>query len=198
MTAPDAGPARAVGAGGGPAVPRLTSRQRSWLWLACAAALVLIYLTLWTLYSMTHLSSFGRYEQVPPGGVTREGGADFRLLSLVQSEELASTDGEPQLSSSGAVWVVATLEVTQRTKDPNFLCSTELLGPGDRAWEYSTLLDAQRSLSMFCHDEELEIGEPYRFEQVYEIPTRYADSVLGVVVIDPVNPTPQQVLTPSR
>jgi hypothetical protein len=159
---------------------------------------VLIYLTLWTLYSMTHLSSFGRYEQVAPGGVTREGGADFRLLSLVQTEELASTDGEPQLSSSGAVWVVATLEVTQRTKDPNFLCSTELLGPDDRAWEYSTLLDAQRSLSMFCHDEELKIGEPFRFEQVYEIPTRYADQVLGVVVVDPVNADPQQVLTPPR
>jgi hypothetical protein len=192
-------PPGAAGAAARPPVARrLTVRQRSWLWLACAAALVLIYLTLWTLYSMTHLSSFGRYEQVPPGGVTREGGADFRLLSLVQSEELASTDGEPQLSSSGAVWVVATLEVTQRVKDPNFLCTTELLGPDHRAWEYSTLLDADRSLSQFCHNEELKIGEPYRFEQVYEIPTRYADQVLGVVVVDPVNSTPQQVLTPVR
>jgi hypothetical protein len=168
------------------------------LWLACAAALVLVYLTLWTLYSMTHLSSFGRYEQVPPGAATREGGADFRLLNLVQSEELASTDGEPQLSSSGAVWVVATLEVTQRVKDPNFLCTTELLGPDHRTWEYSTLLDADRSLSQFCHNEELELGEPYRFEQVYEIPARYADQVFGVVVVDPVNSTPQQVLTPVR
>jgi len=176
----------------------LSPRRRSWLWLTCAAALVLIYLTLWTLYSTTHLSSFGRYEQLDPGASTRQFDADFRLLSLVKTETLVGGDGDPQRASADAVWVVANLEVVRRSKDPNFLCLTELLGPDHRAWERTTLLDVTRSQPMFCDNEELAVGSPFRFEAIFEIPARDAETLYGVVVVNPVDSTPEQVLAPPR
>ena len=175
----------------------LSRRARAWLWTACAAALVLCYLVLWTVYSMTHLSSFPRYDQLPAGASARQLGADFRLLNLVRTEELTAAEGaDPQIAAVGAVWVVATLEVVQRTKEPNFVCSTALLGPGRRAWE-PAVLDVSRSASRFCSDDELRVGEPFRFEQVFEVPVKYADALYGVVVVNRGDARPQQVLTPT-
>ena len=176
----------------------LSPRRRSWLWLACAVALVLTYLALWTLYSTTHLSSFGRYEQLTPAASTRQFDADFRLLSLVRTETLEGGDRDPQHASADAVWVVATLEVVRRSKDPNFLCLTELLGPDHRAWERTTLLDVTRRLPMFCDNDEVAVGEPFRFEAIFEIPARDAETLYGVVLVNPVDSTPEQVLTPPR
>ncbi len=180
------------------AARQLSPRTRAWLWTCCAGALVLIYLVLWTLYSMTHLSSFARYEQLPAGVSARQLGADFRLVSLVKTEELmAAEDRGPQFAAANAVWVVATLEVVQQTLEPSFVCSTELLGPAGRAWEPAPMLDVSRSASRFCRDEELRVGEPFQFEQVFEVPARFADELFGVVVVNRADARPQQVLTPA-
>ncbi|MET0693507.1 MAG: hypothetical protein ABWY56_06225 [Propionibacteriaceae bacterium] len=173
----------------------LTPRRRAWCWTACAALLVLIYLTVWTVYSAAHLGSYPRYVQLDPGVAARQFQADFRLLSLVQTEELTAGSGDPQIAAAGAVWVVAELEVTQRAEDSDFVCSVQLLGPNDRAWEHVTP-EVSRPGNIFCSDDDLQVGQPYRFEQVFEVPASDADQLRGVVVVQRRNTDALQVLTP--
>lgn len=173
----------------------MTPRRRAWWWAACAAALVVTYLVIWTVYSMAHLSSYARYEQLRPGASAHHLQADFRLLSLVRTDELTAESGDGQIAAAGTVWVVAELEVVQRAQDPNFVCTTRLLGPDRRAWEVASL-DITRPTSMFCSDDDLQVGRPYRYEQVYEVPARYADEIYGVVVVNSSDARPNQVLTP--
>lgn len=173
-----------------------SSRRRAWCWSACAAALVGIYLVVWTVYSMSHLSAYPRYVQLPPGVSAEHLQADFRLLSLVQTEELTAESGDSQVSAANTVWVVAELEVVQRARDPDFVCNTQLLGPDRRAWDVASL-DVSRPRSMYCSDEDMQIGRPYRFEQVYEVPAQYADGIYGVVVVNHSDARPSDVLTPT-
>ncbi len=173
----------------------LSHRNRGWLWTACAAALVGIYLAVWTVYSMTHLSGYPRYEQRPPGASALHLQADFRLLSLIRTEELSAESADSQISAPDTVWVVAELEVVQRAADPFFVCNTQLLGPDHRVWDVATV-DVSRSQSKFCADENLKVGQPYGFEQVYEVPQRYANEIYGVVLVNNSNAQPNQVLSP--
>lgn len=176
---------------------RLLPRTRAWLWTTCAALLVLIYLVLWTLYGTTHLSTYARYEQLAPGAAYQQHHADVRLLSLVRTPELAATEGDSQVASPNAVFVVAELEVLPQAKDPDFFCLTELLGPGGRTWDPSSV-DAERAKPQLCSDEDLHPGRPFAFEQVYEVPMRYADQLFGVVAVDNTSAKPEVVLTPPR
>jgi hypothetical protein len=180
-----------------PDVFGVSARSRAWLWAACAALLVLIYLTLWTLYGMTHVSAYARYQQLAPGASATQHQADFRLLSLVRAPELAAQRGDPQVAAAHAVWVVATLEVVQRAVDPGFLCSTELLGPDGRVWEPGSVL-VSRAKPQYCSTDDLRLGRPYVFEQTYEVPERYADQVAGVVLVNHLDAKPNLVLTPPR
>lgn len=179
------------------AVRPLSARTRAWLCSACAAALTLIYLVLWSLYGMTNLSVFPRFEQRSAGATASLLGADFSLLSLVRTEDLAVLSGKPPPLPAGAVWVVATLQGVQHVKDPHFTCYPELVGPQHRLWERAELY-ADRSLSSFCPDGELRLGRPYRFEEIFQVPASYADQLYGVVMVDGGVSTPQQVLTPPR
>jgi hypothetical protein len=176
---------------------RLSVRSRAWLWAGAAALLVLVYLVLWTLYAMTHAADYPRFRQLGPGSSARQHQADFRLVSLVRAPELAADQGDSQLPSSGAVWVVATLEVVRQADDESFGCVTELLGPGGRVWEPATL-SVVRSAPRFCSPDELRVGQPFTFEQVYEVPARYADQVYGVVLVNRGDAEPNEVLTPAR
>jgi hypothetical protein len=184
-------PATAIAGDGG----RLSNRTRAWLWSACAAVLALIYLVLWSLYGMTHLSVFPRFEQRPPGATASLLQADFSLLSLVHSDHLTVQNGEAPALPAGAVWVVATLQVVQHGKDPAFTCYPQLIGPDHRVWERTSLY-ADRALSSFCSDDDLYLGRPYRFEEIFQVPARYADQLYGVVMLNGLVSTPQQVLTP--
>ena len=51
-------------------------------------------------------------------------GAEFRLVSLVQTTELVNSSTE-EISSPpiNAVWVVARIDVVRRSDDPNLFCS---------------------------------------------------------------------------
>ncbi len=179
------------------ATPEMSPRRRAWCWSACAAALVGIYLVVWTLYSMTHLSAYPRYVQLPPGAAASSQQAEFRLLSLVQTDELAAESGAGQIAAAHSVWFVAELEVVQRARDPSFGCSTQLLGPDHRAWDTASL-DVSRPQSTYCSEEDMQVARPYRFEQVYEVPAQYADQIYGVVLVDHSDARPSDVLTPSR
>jgi len=173
----------------------MPARRRAWCWAGCAGLVVLVYLTVWTVYSSAHLSAFPRYDQLDSGVAARQFGADFRLLSLVQTEELAAETGDPQVAGAGAVWIVATVEVTQRELDPDFVCSLSLLGPDDRSWERATI-EVSRPATKFCSEDDLELGRPFRLEQIYEVPVRYADQIRGVAVEQRRDTSPLPVLTP--
>lgn len=156
-----------------------------------------MYLVLWTLYSMTHLSSTPRFEQLAPGAAASLLQADFSLLSLVETQDLAVVGGKPPTLPAGALWVLATLQVVQHAKAPTFACSPELVGSEHQVWERADVY-VDRTLSSFCADEDLHLDQPYRFEAIFEIPARYADQVFGVVLVDGGASTAQQVLTPPR
>jgi hypothetical protein len=109
---------------------------------------------------------------------------------------MAAEGGEPQIASADAVWVVATLEVVQRVEEPDLVCATELLGPDQRVWEPGTS-DVSRSTPQFCRADELRLGEPFRFEQIFEVPVSYAGGLAGVVIRNHAEARPQQVLVPT-
>ena len=67
--------------------------------------------------------------------------------------------------------------------------------PARKLWLNATV-DVSRSQSKFCADENLKVGQPYGFEQVYEVPQRYANEIYGVVLVNNSNAQPNQVLSP--
>lgn len=179
-------------------VDRLSNRACAWLLATTVALLVCTYLVIWTIYSLTHLSAFPRYEQLPAGASGSMLQAEFRLIHLTQTRELAATGGgAPGMAAQNAVWVIAELEVRQQNKDPGFYCSVSLLGPDKRLWEAETVT-VERATPRFCDDDEMRVGERYRFETIFEVPARYADQIYGVVLVDHSAARPHQVLTPPR
>ena len=52
---------------------------------------VAIYLSLWTAYALNGLTSHGRYRQYDPGAPVTAMGAEFRLVSLVQTTQVTDS-----------------------------------------------------------------------------------------------------------
>ena len=157
------------------------SRRRSWLVLAALALLTAVYLTGWSAWATLHVTE--RYEQRAPGAPASRGGAEFRVVSLTQSSELAdSTGGEPQAADPGAVFVVAVVEAIPRVAAPSTLCTVALLGPDGRTWEPGTVR-VQRRVP-YCSAADARPGQPYRFESVFLVPERYAGALRGVVLTE--------------
>lgn len=174
-------PARAVPADVVPAALARSPRRRAWLGFGVVALATLIYLTGWSTWAHVHTAE--RHVLLPPGAAGSRGGAEFRLLSLVRSTELAdSAGGPPQVADAGATFVVAEVEVVRRREDGPFLCAVDLLGTGGRVWSAS-LLQVQRAVSS-CRDDEVATGRPYRFESVFLVPGRDADALVGVALTD--------------
>lgn len=175
----------------------LPPRTRAWLWTACAAALVLSYLVGWTVYSTTHLGSYARYVQLASGVPAASPDGNFRLVSLVQTEQVQSELNGPQPSTAGAVWVVATVDLVPRTTARSPSCTLQLLGPGHRVWDPSSV-SGSSAVPSYCDKDRMRAGRPYRFRNIFEVPARDADQIDGVVVVDDTDARPQQVLTPPR
>lgn len=170
------------------------SRRRAWLVTAAVALLVLLYLTGWSAYAAVHTGE--RYHQLAPGAPGSRMGAQFRLLSLVRTDRLTDREGgSPQVADAGAVFVVAELEMVQQQEVEYRSCSdTDLLGPGGRLWEPIST-EALRRVT-YCDSADTVIGQPYRFENVYLVPDRYAGAVLGVALTDALTPKRTLVLRP--
>ena len=174
------------------------SRRQSWLRAGCVFLVVLIYLCWWTTYAVNGLSVYGRYRQLEPGVPASAMGAEFRLTSLVQTDELTNqiTD-EIVPPTANTVWVVARVEVVRQVESDFFLCSFSILGPDRRVWEKDSGF-VSRDLSGFCDEESAPPGTAITVEAVFQIPTRYVDQLAGVAVVDGTSREARPVMVPQR
>jgi hypothetical protein len=167
-------------------VPRRTpasgERRRAWLLAAVVGLVVLIYLVSWSVYALAHTGD-DRYRVV--GATATAQDAEWRLVSLVQATQLATSSTEPSRADAGATYVVARLERTPLAATDFASCTTALLGPGGRLWEpasYDLHLPARDASS--CSSEDREVGRTYRFEVVYVVPAVFVDRLVGIALPD--------------
>lgn len=173
------------------------TRRRAWCWTAVVASLVLSYLVVYTGYAYVH--THDRYRPLAPGAAGSRDGAELRVLSLVQTDQLrdsdTSSDDPPQVADAGSTFVVAEVEMVQATPTEYPLCAVDLLGPGGRLWEPASYdLDVQRTRT--CSSSDIRVGEPYRFEAVYVVPTVFVDGLVGLALDDDSSPARTPVLRP--
>lgn len=169
-----------------------SDRGRSWLMAAMAFALVLIFLVIWMTYAGIH--TYPRFQQLAPGETTTFEGVTYKLLGLTRTS--AVTNGDDTVRAQArATYVIAELEIVTTKKSPT--CSVELVADGKRTWESSTDF-FERKLPQFCGDTEHPVtaGKPWRFEQIFLIPSAFADRLYGIGVEDDTSPAPTKVLTP--
>jgi hypothetical protein len=169
-----------------------SDRRRSWLMAAMAFALVLVYLSIWMTYAGSH--TYSRFQQLPAGSTTTVEGVTFKLVSLTRTDVIVDGD-ETHRAQPGATYVIADLQLVTAKKDP--LCSVELVADGKRTWE-SNAEFFERKKPQYCGDDEHPItaNKPWDFEQIYLIPSAFADRLYGVGVENHVSPAPTKVLTP--
>ncbi|QDP94767.1 hypothetical protein FOE78_01510 [Microlunatus elymi] len=177
---------------------RLSDRARSWIVAMIAFCCVLIFLVVWTTYATTHTKD--RFEQLPAGATGTLAESTFRVLELKQTEVM--TDGEDQHpSDANEVWVVATMDLTLSHPVRNPTCTLELVAEGNRTWEPVTTEFFDRSLPQYCggdtDEHPIKVGQPWRFEQVFRVPTRFVDHIYGVALVDHGTAAPMKVLRPA-
>ncbi len=160
--------------------PRHDDRRRGWLTAAGAALLVALYLVAWLTYTRLHLPP-QRYDQQPPGAVASKLGADFTLVGLQQTLVLVGKYDRSETAPSGAVWVVAQLDVTRRAEAEFFNCELVLVGTDGRSWEPEPPLAVSRELEN-CPPDEVPLGQTSRIETIFQIPEVDADRIAGVAV----------------
>ncbi len=171
-------------------------RRRAWLRAGCVLLAVAVYLSLWTAYALNGLTDHGRYRQYTAGAPVDAMGAEFRLVSLVQTTELTnSITGEITAPPVNAVFLIARIDVVRRVDDPDLFCSFAILGPGRRTWEPNTDY-VSRDLSSSCQREEMPIGRAEPLEVTFQVPESYVGQLAGVAVNDPVSRAVRPVLTP--
>lgn len=171
-------------------------RRRAWLRACCVILAVLTYLNVWSIVAIQGLTDYGRYTQLEPGEPARAMGAEFRLISLVQTTQLVNAithTVEPP--ANNAVWVVARVDVVRQDPDESLYCNFQLLGPNRRSWKESCTY-VSRTLERSCTMATMEVGRSYPLEITFEIPERYVDELVGVVVEDSAVRGVRQVLVP--
>lgn len=173
-------------------------RRRAWLSAGCVLAAVAVYLNIWTTYALYGLTDYGRYDQQDPGAVVTAMGAEFRLVSLVQTTELVSSSNQEISSPSiNAVWVVARIDVVRRSEDPNLFCSFAVLGPGRRVWEPNQDY-ISRDTTASCPRDGMPLGSTQPLEVIFQIPERYVGELAGVALNDPTSRSARPVLVAPR
>lgn len=167
-----------------PTPPRPSDRRRAWLRTAVIGLAALVYLVSWTVYSLARTGD-DRYRALEPGRTATVRGVEWRLLSLVQTTQLAASSGEPGYAGAGATYVVAQLERTPAATSDFAVCTTALLGPDGRIWEpggYGPEFPIRDAPT--CGSQDRVVGQTYRFEVVYLVPTAFVDGVVGVALPD--------------
>lgn len=179
MSGPVAAPAPPT-----PTAPRQAldeGRARAWLSAAGAFLLVLLFVVVELTYSSTHLPP-PRYRLVDAGAVAEGPYGDFRLLSLRRTERWGTESGEPGSPEPGAVWVVAQLEVTPRTKQDYLLCTMTLVSTSGRAWEPVGIGPTHEGESCAPEPEAAVVGTTYPFVLGFEVPAADADDLAGLAL----------------
>lgn len=176
----------------------IPGRRRAWVRAACVLLAVAVYLNIWTTYALYGLNEYGRYDQLQPGAPATAMGAEFRLVSLVQTTELVNQITDEVASPAvNAVWVVARVDVVRRSEDPDLFCTLEVLGPGRRVWEPNRDY-VSRDGKTTCTADEMPLGSVWPLEIVFQVPEKYAGDLAGVVINDPVSRSARPVLVPPR
>ena len=171
----------------GPAVrprraPLDPARARAWLSALCALLLVMLFVVVELTYSSTHLPP-PRYRPVEPGAVAEGPYADFRLLSLRQTDRWGKGyDGDPGSPDPGAVWVVAQLEVTPRRQQDYLLCTMTLVATDGRAWQPASPAPTHEGESCAPEPEAAQIGTTYPFVLGFAVPVADADRLAGLAL----------------
>ena len=174
-------------------------RRRAWLRAGCVLAAVAVYLNIWTTYALYGLTDYGRYDQQEPGAVVTAMGAEFRLVSLVQTTELVSSSTQEVSSPAiNAVWVVARVDVVRRNEDPNLFCSFAVLGPGRRVWEPNRDYISRDTTDTCPRDSMPPLGSTLPLEVIFQIPERYVGELAGVALNDPASRSARPVLVAPR
>ena len=156
-------------------------RLRAWLAAAVAVLLVLVYLSAEWTYSSSHLPP-PRFDPVAPGAVGHGPYADFRLVSLRQTEQWGHDfDDKPVAPDPGAVWVVAQLEITPRKHQRYVLCTSRIVATDGRSWEPADLTP-QHEGEDCAPDEEgaVRLGTTYPFVAAYQVPAEEANHIAGI------------------
>jgi hypothetical protein len=161
----------------------LSHRARAWIVALTVLALAATYVVAWGTYAYVHMNSTVRYTVLDPGQPVVLPAASVELVDLSLALSLTSeyTSQGPTSPDPGAVWAVATMEVTitPGTTDP--LCVFRLVGPDRRLWEPASGVTG-RTLPSSCSDDEVPVGRPTRIEVVFEVPEGDADQLVGVAV----------------
>lgn len=159
------------------------SRRAAWLRAGCVILAVAIYLCLWTAYALNGLTAYGRYRQLDPGVSAQSMGAEFRLVSLVQTTQLTNQSTEEVASPPpNAVWLIARIDVTRRTQEDFFVCTFEVLGPDRRTWEPDSAFVSRDRKSTCAAD--TPIGQVTPLEVIFQVPERYLGEIAGVAIDD--------------
>jgi len=159
--------------------PGRSDGVRRWCNLAIAASLVGLYLVWWITYARLHLPP-ERFDQLPPGATATSRGAEFILLSLTQTTSLADRYDDPKPAPADAVWVVARMEVTQRTAGERVNCAVVLVAE-ERRWEPISDFSVSRPTSS-CVPADAVLGQTYPIEVVFTVPVSDVDHIVGVGV----------------
>ena len=170
-----------------------TRPGRSWLAVAATVLAVAVYLLGWTTYGRLHMSP-DRYVQLLPGTSASSLGAEFRLLSLQQTERLVDTYGEPNPADPGAVWVLARLEVTPHALEENFSCSLLLVARDRTTW--STGIKGVTRAIPTCLPDDAVPERTYPVEVAYSVPANRVGDLVGVA-LQRFRPGPDPVLVPA-
>ena len=175
----------------------VSARRRAWLRAACVIVAVLTYLNIWSAVAIQGLTDYGRYSQLAPGEPVQAKGAEFRLLSLVQTSQLIdSASDRPVPPAINAVWVVARIDVVRQDPSQQLYCNFQLLGPNRRIWDPSSTYVSREAERRCPTSTETKTGQTYPVEIVFEIPEDYAGQLAGVVVEDSAGGGARPVLVP--
>ena len=177
---------------------RLSQRARAWIVALTVLALAATYLVAWGTYAYVHMNSTVRYTVLDPGQPVVLTAATVELVDLTLARTLTSTytSQGPTSADPGALWAVATMEVTIAPGSTEPLCVFDLIGPDRRLWE-PAFGASGRTLPSSCSDDEVPVGRPSRIEVIFQVPESDADQLVGVAVSGGSSWHRLQVLRPS-
>ena len=172
-----------------PSAPRtgrsreLSQRARAWIIAATVLTLAATYLVAWGTYAYAHMNSTVRYTVLDPGQPVVLPAATVELVELTLARTLTSTYASqgPTSADPGALWAVASMEVTITPGSTGPICIFDLVGPDRRLWEPAFGVSG-RTLPGSCSDDEVPVGRPTRIEVIFQVPERDADQLVGVAV----------------
>lgn len=115
---------------------------------------------------------------LPAGQTATVDGVDYKLVSLLASEQVTAGSGEV-VAEDGAVLVLARLEYDATAHSGSLYCSFELVA-GELHWRPEFGYYPAEPDSISCT-----VGESGTVSALFEVPKKLLAAVQGVAVLDP-------------